>query len=135
MDLIYYQIEEVAQKTGLTKRALRYYEDMKLVTPIRTDAGYRLYSDDDISEILRIRELRDSLGFSLNSIKESLDLQNTLKEILSQSNGDPIVIKKSIEEVEKQIKLISEKEIALSNVKNKYEVVLKQLVELLQRCE
>jgi len=40
-----YRIEEVAARTGFTKRTLRYYEEMGLVTPAgRSEGNYRLYS-------------------------------------------------------------------------------------------
>ena len=49
MDQKYYQIDEVSKITDLTKRSIRYYEDMGLFTPTaRTDSGYRMYSDEDI---------------------------------------------------------------------------------------
>lgn len=45
MENKYYKIEEVAKKTGLTKRAIRYYEDVELIKPIRVESSYRLYTE------------------------------------------------------------------------------------------
>ena len=84
MDEIYYKIEEVAVKTGLTKRALRYYEELELIIPKRTDASYRLYSEEDIENINRIKDLRESLGFCLNDVKVILKLANDVKRILKE---------------------------------------------------
>ncbi|WP_179090334.1 MerR family transcriptional regulator [Paenibacillus sp. FSL H8-0548] len=43
------KIEEVAKRTGLTKRAIRYYEDIGLISaPERSQGGMRLYSEEDI---------------------------------------------------------------------------------------
>ncbi|WP_035298924.1 MerR family transcriptional regulator [Brevibacillus thermoruber] len=70
-----YRIEEAAKKTGLTKRALRYYEELGLVNPSgRTESGYRMYTDEDIAHILHVKNTRDLLGASLQEIKDMMDL-------------------------------------------------------------
>src|SRR5947207_13721237 len=67
----FYTIEQVATRTGLTKRTLRYYEEVGLLPPTgRTEGNYRRYSEADILRIERIKELRDLLGFSLSDIRE-----------------------------------------------------------------
>lgn len=130
MNKEYYRIEDVAKKTGLTKRALRYYEDMKLISPSRTDAGYRLYTDEDVEDVIKIVELRESLGFSLNAIKEIVDLQKMLKGILKEGDNDSEHLSKSIIDIKKQIALIENKEKTLENVKVKYEDILHKLLEI-----
>lgn len=66
-------IEQVATRTGLTKRTLRYYEEVGLLPPTgRTEGNYRRYTEDDIQRLERIKELRDLLGFSLTDIRELL---------------------------------------------------------------
>ncbi|WNC15588.1 MerR family transcriptional regulator [Brevibacillus brevis] len=70
-----YKIDEVAQKTKLTKRALRYYEELGLVSPSgRTDGGYRMYTEEDVERILHVKDMRDLLGASLGEIKEMVEL-------------------------------------------------------------
>lgn len=67
----YARIEQVAARTGLTKRTLRYYEEIGLLAPpSRTEGGYRLYSERDVQELERIKRLKDLLGFSLAEIRE-----------------------------------------------------------------
>jgi MerR family transcriptional regulator, repressor of the yfmOP operon len=79
-----YRIEEAAKKTGLTKRALRYYEELGLVNPSgRTDSGYRMYTDEDVAHILHVKNTRDLLGASLQEIKDMMDLANKY-ELLKQ---------------------------------------------------
>ena len=76
-----YRIEEVAQKTKLTKRALRYYEELGLVSPSgRTDSGYRMYTDSDIEQILHVKDIRDLLGASLAEIKDMVELGRFYEE-------------------------------------------------------
>ena len=69
----YYSIDQIATRTGLTKRTLRYYEEMQLLPPAeRTEGNYRRYTEDDAQLIERIKNLRELLGFSLSEIREIL---------------------------------------------------------------
>lgn len=71
-----YTIEQVATSMGLTKRTLRYYEEVGLLPPTgRTEGNYRRYSEEDIERIKRIKELRDLLGFSLSDIRQLLQAE------------------------------------------------------------
>ena len=77
-----YSIEQVATRTDLTKRTLRYYEEVGLLPPTgRTGGNYRLYSEDDIQHLERIKKLRDLLGFSLADIREILDAEDERGQI------------------------------------------------------
>jgi DNA-binding transcriptional MerR regulator len=127
MDNKYYRIEDVAIKTGLTKRAIRYYEDIQLIKPVRSESSYRLYTEEDVDKIIRIRELRDSLGFSLNEVKDIFDLEQDLKKIFSKEKQDDALVDKSIKIIEQQLKLIEEKEQTLKKVKDKCVEVLEKL--------
>src|SRR5712692_3300842 len=77
-----FSIEQVATRTGLTKRTLRYYEEVGLLPPTgRTEGNYRLYSDDDIQRLERIKELRALLGFSLADIRKLLEAEDERGQI------------------------------------------------------
>ena len=56
-----YTINKIAQMAGVTLRTLRYYDKIGLLAPTaRSEAGYRLYSDEDagrLQQILFFREL------------------------------------------------------------------------------
>jgi DNA-binding transcriptional MerR regulator len=54
-------IGEVSARTGLTQRTLRYYEDLGLLEPARTDGGRRSYDASSLDRLYRIR-LQRSLG-------------------------------------------------------------------------
>ena len=63
-------VSEAAALSGLTVRALHHYDEIGLLQPsARSDAGYRLYSNDDILLLRRIRRYQ-GLGFSLGEIPE-----------------------------------------------------------------
>ncbi|MEM9507051.1 MAG: MerR family transcriptional regulator, partial [Cyanobacteria bacterium P01_E01_bin.35] len=67
------KIGELARKTGLSIRTLRYYDEIDLLSPShRTEVGYRLYSDQDIIRLQQILSLRQ-LKFSLQEIGECLE--------------------------------------------------------------
>lgn len=73
-----YQIEEVAKKTNLTKRALRYYEELGLVSPSgRTESGYRLYTDEDVTHILHVKTPVISSALPCRKSRKSWILANT----------------------------------------------------------
>ena len=68
-------IGEAADLLGLTTKALRHYEKLGLIAPVRSDNGYRVYTADHVLRLLRIRRLQ-SLGLSLTQIKTLLDEDN-----------------------------------------------------------
>jgi DNA-binding transcriptional MerR regulator len=66
-------VSEVAELTGVTVRTLHHYDELGLLRPSeRSDAGYRLYSYDDLARLREILIWR-RLGFSLNEIRSLLD--------------------------------------------------------------
>lgn len=68
------RIHEVATKTGLTPRSIRYYEELGLLAPAaRSEGDYRLYDADDLERLGFIRGLRDDAGFSLAEIGRLLE--------------------------------------------------------------
>lgn len=78
----YQRIEQVAARTGLTKRTLRYYEEIGLLPPpTRTEGGYRLYSEADVQHLVRIKRLKDLLGFSLAEIREMANAEEEREHV------------------------------------------------------
>ena len=66
------RIHEIAAELGLTTRAIRYYEQVGLLSPARSDGSYRLYDAADVERLQAIVALRDDAGFSLADIRELL---------------------------------------------------------------
>lgn len=60
-------IREVARRTGLTSRALRFYEARGLLSPLRTYSGRRLYGAGELERIQQILALKRA-GLSLAQI-------------------------------------------------------------------
>jgi MerR family transcriptional regulator, repressor of the yfmOP operon len=72
----YLQIGEVAERTGLTQRTLRYYEELQLLDPpSRMAGGFRLYSPADVARVEHIIRLKQLLGYSLAEIKSIVGVE------------------------------------------------------------
>lgn len=71
-------IGEVAQRTELSLRTLRHYDEIGLVRPSgRSDGGFRLYAEEDVERLLVIRRMKP-LGFSLEQMAEVMEHVGTL---------------------------------------------------------
>ncbi|WP_413734821.1 Cu(I)-responsive transcriptional regulator [Sodalis sp. RH21] len=69
-------ISDVAKKTGLTSKAIRFYEEKGLVTlPVRRDNGYRSYNARHLEELTLLRQAR-LVGFNLDECRELVALFN-----------------------------------------------------------
>jgi MerR family transcriptional regulator, copper efflux regulator len=70
------RIGEVAARSGVSTKALRYYEEVGLVTAAaRTPSGYRLYDDDVLDRLAFIRACQ-ALGLSLGEIRSIVALRD-----------------------------------------------------------
>ena len=68
------RINEVAAETGLTTRAIRYYEEIGQLEPAaRSDGSYRLSDLSDLERLRFIKSLRDDAGFSLAQVGQLLE--------------------------------------------------------------
>jgi DNA-binding transcriptional MerR regulator len=68
------QIGEVAERIGLSLRTIRYYEEVGLAAPsARSEGGFRLYVEDDVERLRAIMQMKP-LGFSLEEMRELLEL-------------------------------------------------------------
>ncbi|THV42439.1 MerR family transcriptional regulator [Glycomyces buryatensis] len=68
----YMQIGEVAERTSLSLRTIRYYEEVGLVVPSERSQGrFRLYTEADVRRLWLIRKLKP-LDLSLDQIRDLL---------------------------------------------------------------
>ena len=75
-------IGAAAASSGVSERALRYYQELGLITPCaRTPGGMRRYSEADVARVARIRELQSLLGLNLDEIAVVLGNDDRLTEI------------------------------------------------------
>ncbi|MCE7081623.1 MerR family transcriptional regulator [Streptomyces sp. ST2-7A] len=72
------QIGRVAERTGLSLRTIRHYEELGLVTPsARSKGGFRLYTESDVERLMVIRRMKP-LDFSLEEMGELLETIDAL---------------------------------------------------------
>lgn len=85
MDKDIFTIGEFVQKSGVSIRTLRYYDSIDLLKPSDyTDGGHRLYSQEDLRLLQKIKALQ-FLGLPLKDIKTILEKQTVEGEILIKS--------------------------------------------------
>jgi MerR family copper efflux transcriptional regulator len=71
-------IGAVAERTGLSIRTIRHYEDVGLIVPsARSDGGFRLYVTSDVDRLAVVKRMKP-LGFSLDEMRDLLDLLDAL---------------------------------------------------------
>ena len=124
----YLQIGEVAERTGVTQRTLRFYEEKGLLRPpTRMDGGFRLYSEDDVTRVEHIRQLQNLLGVTLAEIKEMVDAEEVLQELKAQYRPEADVsekrrqLQKAIDVVTRQHGIVSQKAEQMSEMKSQLE--------------
>lgn len=75
-------IGEAAAKAGVSERALRYYQELGLLTPCAcTPGGLRRYSEEDLARVARIRQLQTLLGLNLDEIAVVLHGEDRMSQI------------------------------------------------------
>ena len=127
-----YQIGEVAQRTGLTQRTLRFYEERGLVTPAdRMEGGFRLYSEADIGRVELIKQLQDLLGFTLAEIKEMVEAEELRAQIRATFRPD----RDLPERRERVLQVITAVRRQLEVVEPKSEQLVEMRGELSERLE
>jgi DNA-binding transcriptional MerR regulator len=85
----YLQIGEVAERTAVTQRTLRFYEEKGLLKPpSRLVGGFRLYSEDDVRRVEQIKRLQTLLGISLADIKDMVEAQEVKHQIKATYRKD-----------------------------------------------
>ncbi|MBV8478734.1 MAG: MerR family transcriptional regulator [Actinobacteria bacterium] len=80
------RIGEVAERTGLTPRTIRYYEEIGLLPPPseRRKGEHRAYDDGDVERLNELKRLRDLLNIPLDELKELLEAEEARAAIRKQ---------------------------------------------------
>lgn len=74
----YYRIGEVSKLTGVPPFVLRYWEEeLPMIVPLKSPAGYRLYRQQDVELVQKIKRLLYDEGMTLAGVRRHLrDLEN-----------------------------------------------------------
>lgn len=85
-----YSISQLARKFGLSRSTLLHYDSIGLLKPtMRTDANYRVYTEDCYERLQQICSLR-STGISLKHIQNIIDSDQTIVSGILQKRIDQI---------------------------------------------
>jgi DNA-binding transcriptional MerR regulator len=70
------RIGAVAERTGVTPRTIRYYEEIGLLPGGgRAKGSHRVYDDADVERITELKRLRDLLNLSLDELKQLIEAE------------------------------------------------------------
>lgn len=120
-------IQQIRQEFNLTARALRYYEEIGILTPSRSESNQRLYSKKEVTKLKLINRGK-KFGFSLVEIKEMIllfDRDRTGKQQL----------KRTIDYGDERINEIDMKIIELKAIKEEVKALQTEFKEKLQNLE
>ncbi|WP_248924697.1 MerR family transcriptional regulator [Paenibacillus hamazuiensis] len=127
------KIDDVAKETGLTKRTIRYYEEIGLISPPqRTVGGVRLYSGEDVERIKKLLIAREVLGFSLQELQQFVKLSDIIEEHKSKfcTSSDREQRKADLEQIDCGLR----EEIAMIELKLRRMEAFKQELQQLREC-
>ncbi|MEV1085972.1 MerR family transcriptional regulator [Streptomyces sp. NPDC050211] len=95
------RIGEVARRSGVSVRALRYYEEQELLTSGRSPGGQREYTDDAVDRVRFIQQLY-AAGLSSRRVAELLpciDTDTTTDHQLAMLNAEHARIRKQMDQL------------------------------------
>ncbi|HDS9361476.1 TPA: Zn(2+)-responsive transcriptional regulator [Enterobacter cancerogenus] len=96
-----YRIGELAKLANVTPDTIRYYEKQQMIDhELRTEGGFRLYTDNDLQRLRFIRYARQ-LGFTLESIRELLSIRIDPQHHTCQESKS--IVQARLDEVEERI--------------------------------
>lgn len=84
---LYFRIGEVAELVGVEPHVLRYWErEFRSIRPTKSAKGQRVYSRRDVENLMRVRQLLYSEGFTIAGAKKKL--QRTGVEVDGEIQGE-----------------------------------------------
>jgi MerR family transcriptional regulator, repressor of the yfmOP operon len=102
--MVWLKIEEVANRTGLTKRTIRYYEELGILAPPeRSEGKIRLYTEEHIQALQKIVNAKEVLGFSLQELQQFISIGNTIE---MQCQDYKLHYKNSADQAERKNRLL-----------------------------
>ncbi|PPB47699.1 MerR family transcriptional regulator [Arthrobacter agilis] len=81
-------IGELAERTGLSLRTIRHYDEVGILPATsRTEGGFRVYSEDDLERLMVIRRMKP-LGFSLEEMTDLLAVLDALQQDSDKASAE-----------------------------------------------
>jgi len=92
-------IGEAASRCGLRVKTVRYYDDIKLIIPARTDSGYREYNSFDVHRLRFVARAR-GLGFSIEDCRHLLSLYDDSERASSDVKA---IVRQKLREIDLKV--------------------------------
>lgn len=107
------RIGQLAERSGVTTKTVRYYESLGLVDePARTATGYREYDDDAVERLRFVRDAQAS-GLTLSEIQSVLELKAAGARSCGHTRA---LLERHIAEIDHQITRLHEARAELSRL-------------------
>jgi DNA-binding transcriptional MerR regulator len=125
----------VAKLCGLTKRTIRYYEEIGMLAPERSEGGFRLYTDAHVEQLHKIINARDALGFSLQELQEYMSISEELDVLRSgirtaQDTGRKRAMIDDMEKtVRKQLEMVDQKIAKIMKIRTEFTELMGRIKE------
>jgi len=107
------RIGELAERTGVTPRTIRYYEEIGLLAcGERRKGSHRLYDEADVERVLELTQLRDLLNLSLGELKQLVEAEEAraiLRRRFHETDSDVErlrIVEEALPHVETQLQLV-----------------------------
>jgi MerR family transcriptional regulator, repressor of the yfmOP operon len=107
------RIGEVAERSGVTPRTIRYYEEIGLLTGGKRRKGeHRAYDENDIERLLELKRLRDLLNLSLEELKQLVEAEEAraaLRRRFGETESDTErlrIVQAALPHVDTQLELV-----------------------------
>jgi len=107
------RIGELAERTGVTPRTIRYYEEIGLLPDGgRAKGTHRLYIDADVERVAELTRLRDLLNLSLDDLKQLVEAEEARAELRKRfestvSDAERLdIVEQALPHVETQLELV-----------------------------
>lgn len=102
------RIGELADRTGVSTRSLRYYEQHGLLSARRGANGYREYDESDIKLVMEIRSLL-TVGFTLEDARPFVDCLRAGHATGSSCADSVAVYRRKLAEIDGEIHVLLER--------------------------
>jgi MerR family transcriptional regulator, repressor of the yfmOP operon len=124
------RIGEIAERSGVTPRTIRYYEELGLLPRGEREQGkHRVYTEADVERLCELTRLRDLLGLSLDELRSMITAEDVRAEIRRRFH--------ETESREEQLALLDEAlphiEYQLTLVRRRLSALRKLEAELIER--
>jgi len=131
-----FRIGEVAERTGLTPRTIRYYEEIGLLPSAERRKGeHRLYDEADVERLLELTRLRDLLNLSLDELKqvvEAEDARAAIRARLQETDSDAErlrLLDEALPHVDTQLELVRRRRAELEGLERELVAKRKRILE------